>query len=168
METGSSLLFAPLKGERLGFLVEKATELGVSNFCPLFTERTVPSQVNFDKLEWRAMEAAEQCERMTLPVFHEMLTLGETLETWNKNIPILFCEERTSSKPLYDVLSSLSLPCAFLVGPEGGFSDQEKELLHSYSFVYSVFLGKRILRSETAALAVLSSLLLFPEKKDKN
>lgn len=158
---GISLLFSPLKGERLGFLIEKATELGVNEFYPVFTERTVPSHINFDKLDWRAIEAAEQCERMTLPIIHDAMPLEELLAKWDVNIPIFFCEERSHDQSLYSKLSSLSLPCAFLIGPEGGFTSNEKETLHRHSFVHPIHLGKRILRSETAALMALSFLQVF-------
>lgn len=154
-KTSLNLLFSPLKGERLGFLIEKATELGVSDFYPVFTQRTVPSHVNLERLEYRAIEAVEQCERFVIPEFHNSLTLEETLETWSSATPLFFCEERSESPFLSEALEKESNAHSFLIGPEGGFTADEKAFLKSKSFVRPVSLGSEILRAETAALMAL-------------
>lgn len=150
-----SLLFSPLKGERLGFLIEKATELGVSDFYPVFTHRTVPSHINLERLEYRSIEAVEQCERYIIPKFHEGLTLEETLENWPSEALLFFCEERSKNPFLSDILKKTPEGHSFLIGPEGGFTEEEKILLKSKSFIRPVSLGKEVLRAETAALMAL-------------
>jgi 16S rRNA (uracil1498-N3)-methyltransferase len=150
------LYFAPLKGERLGLLVEKAVELGVTDFHPIFTQHTVPSHINLDRLDLRVIEAAEQCERLTLPELHDPCSFEEFLTSWNSKDPLYFCEERAISPYLLDAMQKKPGGNSFLIGPEGGFSTQEKEMLHNESFVTSVSLGDRVFRSETAALVALS------------
>lgn len=153
-----NLLFAPLKGERLGFLIEKATELGVSDFIPIFTQHTVPSYINLERLEARAIEAVEQCERLIIPTVHESMNLEEMLNKWSPTEPLLVCEEREATQPLWEELKKEKNACSFLIGPEGGFSKEEKDLLKSKPFVRPVSLGSQILRAETAAIM---SLCLF-------
>ncbi|MBS0186185.1 MAG: 16S rRNA (uracil(1498)-N(3))-methyltransferase [Proteobacteria bacterium] len=159
-----NLLFAPLKGERLGFLIEKATELGVSDFIPIFTKHTVPSYINLERIEARAIEAVEQCERLTIPNVHESMNLEEILEKWSSAEPLFFCEERSSAPLLAETLQKDKRGCSFLIGPEGGFSKEEKELLRSKSFVKPVSLGAQILRAETAAIMSLCLFMAFSQK----
>ena len=160
-----TLLFAPLKGERLGFLIEKATELGVSDFIPVFTQHTVPSYVNLERLEARAIEAVEQSERLSVPTIHESMNLEELLEKWSPSETLFFCEERGKNPFLLDALKKEKKGHSFLIGPEGGFSASEKELLHSKPFVSPISLGEQILRAETAAIM---SLCLFNAFLQKN
>lgn len=159
-----NLLFAPLKGERLGFLIEKSTELGVSDFIPIFTKHTVPSYINLERIETRSIEAVEQCERLTIPNIHESMNLEDMLEKWAPTQPIFFCEERTEAEPLLESLKKETHGCSFLVGPEGGFSEEEKALLKSKSFIKPVSLGNQILRSETAAIMSLCLFMAFFQK----
>ena len=150
------LLFAPPRKERLRFLVEKATELGVARLMPVTTERTEPPEARPDKLLDWAVEAAEQCGRLDLPVCQEQRPLAAVLEDWPADRPLLFCDE-TGGAPLLQALQGAGEAIAFLVGPEGGFSAGERDALVSVSRVAPVSLGPHILRVETAAIAALAS-----------
>lgn len=154
--SGPTLLFAPLKKSATDFLVEKATELGVSRLSPVLTARTQTRRVNLDRLWANCIEAAEQCERLTIPDLDPVTPLDEVLRPWSGTTPLLLADETGGGRRLVDVLPDLAVPPAFLIGPEGGFTKSELDLLGDKDFVTSINLGPRILRAETAALAVLS------------
>lgn len=151
------LLFAPLKRGRIDYVAEKATELGVSRLWPVFTRRTDPNRVNHDRLRANAIEAAEQCERLTVPELREAVPLDRALADWPVDRPLLLCAERGVAQPLASALARLGpVPAAFLIGPEGGFDKTELDDLLKLPFVVTVGLGPRILRADTAALAALA------------
>jgi len=150
------LLFAPPKKDRLRFLVEKATELGVARLMPVTTEHTEPPEARIDKLRDWAVEAAEQCGRLDVPVCQAQQGLGETLAAWPQDRTLLFCDE-AGGTPVFAALAGAGQALAFLVGPEGGFSDGERQALVRNPRVAPVSLGPHILRVETAALAALAS-----------
>ncbi len=152
------LCFAPIKRGRLDFLVEKATELGVSRLQPVITDRTIVERVNLGRLRANVREAAEQCERLTLPEVAEPIGLSALLADWPAERDLLFCAEAGQARPLADQLCAPDnrLLQALLTGPEGGFASRELDLLSSLPFVRPVGLGPRILRADTAALAALS------------
>jgi len=150
------LLFAPPKKDRVRFLVEKATELGVARLMPVTTEHTEPPETRRDKLNDWAIEASEQCGRLDVPECLAQESLAATLETWPADRLLLFCDE-AGGAPLLQVLEGAAGAVAFLVGPEGGFSPAERDALVSDPRVAPVSLGPHILRVETAAIAALSS-----------
>lgn len=150
-------LFAPLKHARLDYMVQKAVELGVSRLAPVLTRRTVPDRVNLQRMRANAIEAAEQCGVLRIPAIDEPQDLTRRLSAWDAARPLVFCDE---AAPVQDPLSALSRikpgPCAVLVGPEGGFDAGERQALLSHPFVTAVSLGPRIMRADTAAVAILS------------
>jgi 16S rRNA (uracil1498-N3)-methyltransferase len=151
------LVFAPVKRARLDFLVEKATELGVSALQPVFSQRTVVERVNLDRLRANAIEAAEQTERLTVPDLLEPLALDRLLARWPAQRRLLLCDESGTSPPISAALSgAAAMPSAVLVGPEGGFAETELDALRKLPFVSPVGLGPRVLRADTAALAALA------------
>src|SRR5215813_2585101 len=157
------LCFAPLKKDAVDFLVEKGTELGVARFQPVLTAHTASNRINQSRLTTVAIEAAEQSERLTVPEVLEPISL-ETLRTgWSKDRHLLVCAEAGDAAPIAEALSGLTsdvrMPNKFavLIGPEGGFQDDELDRLKKLPFVTAVGLGPRILRAETAALAALSA-----------
>ncbi len=152
------LLFAPVKRARIDFIASKATELGVSAIAPVFTDNTAVSRVNEERLHANAIEAAEQCGRLSVPAVHEAATLAERLESWPADRCILLCDETGGGMPIIAALSGLepSSPWAVLCGPEGGFSPREVDLLAENPIVTRVSLGPRILRADTAVLAALA------------
>src|SRR6202012_3903961 len=124
------LLFAAVKRDRIDLIVEKATELGVSALQPVFTERTVVSRVNEERLAAIATEAAEQCERLTVPELRTPLSLQAALTKWPKGRALLLMDETGAGKPIADILADLPPgPAALLVGPEGGFAKSELDAL---------------------------------------
>jgi 16S rRNA (uracil1498-N3)-methyltransferase len=158
-----TLLFAPLKAGPIEFLVEKATELGVGTLMPVSTRRTVVHRVNLKRLTAIAVEAAEQCERLTVPHIHELRSLETALDdlaTATLQPRLLFLDEGaardTAAKPIADVARDIGAPIAFLIGPEGGFDAAEQRALRSLPFAVPTILGPRILRAETAGLAALA------------
>lgn len=155
-ETGrrTHLFFPPLAKDRLDFLIEKAVELGVTDLRPITTSRTEVRKINAARVTSQIIEAAEQCERLDIPALHEIASVEAALAAWDKTIPVFAALERMDAKPL----AQPSSDCALLIGPPGGFSDEEKERLANMPFVQAVTLGPRILRTETAALAGLACL----------
>jgi len=150
------LAFAPIKKTPADYLVQKATELGVSCLLPVFTRRTIVSRVNLERMAANAAEAAEQSERLTVPEIRDALDLDKLLASWPKARRLYFCDEGGDARPLAEAARGASGPAAILTGPEGGFDPTERELLRAQSFVVPVTLGPRILRADTAALAALS------------
>lgn len=148
------LLFAPIKKARMEWLVEKAVELGATHFHPVFTERTENRHLNETRIGQQIIEAAEQCERMDIPKFLSSESLQKKLQAWPREQIIYACIERREA-PL---LPQAEGDAAFLIGPEGGFSEEEGAYLMSLPFIRAVSLGPRILRAETAALFCLSHL----------
>lgn len=154
------LLVAAVKRDALEWIVEKATELGVSLIQPVFTRRSVVDRVNGARLAAIAREAAEQCRRLSLPRLAAAVPLHAALEGWD-GAPLLVGDETGQAPPIASVATGLRLPAGWLVGPEGGFHPGELDDLRRRPFVSPVGLGPRILRAETAAvagLAVLQSL----------
>lgn len=155
------LAFAPLKKSNTDFLVEKATELGVSRLIPVFTENTNTARVNSERLTAIAMKAAEQCDRLSVPKVVHHLNLSELITDWPTGRTLLVPDETGGGRPLKSVLEASTENAdleshGFLIGPEGGFSSSELDALDKLPFVSRVGLGPRILRAETAALAALS------------
>lgn len=151
------LLFAPIKKERMDWLVEKSVELGVTDLHPILTQNTDVRKLNDEKISAQIIEAAEQCERMDIPTLHPVEDIWKTLGGWVCETPILAAIERVEGKTL-----STSIPSgdvAFLIGPAGGFTAEEKEKLSKTKGIVPISLGETILRAETAAIAALSHLI---------
>ncbi|MDI3338209.1 16S rRNA (uracil(1498)-N(3))-methyltransferase [Defluviimonas aestuarii] len=153
------LLFAPVKKARTDFIVEKAVELGVSRLMPVLTDYTNSERFRCDKAEAHVREAAEQCGALSLPDVEETAPLPRLLSGWDPARQILWADEAgagRSSSPAALLAGASPGPWAVLIGPEGGFSDVERDRLRALDFVHPVALGPRILRAETAALAALT------------
>lgn len=152
--------FAPLKTGRLDYLVQKATEMGAGTIQPVITRYTQVSRLKTDKLAANIIEAAEQCEVLTVPRLGDEISLEALLEGWRDAHGLrrlIFCDEAAASSSPTEQLGWLTgLPVGILIGPEGGFSDEERALLLSKSFVVPISLGPRILRADTAAVAALA------------
>ena len=167
------LLFAPVKRHATDLIVEKATELGARRLRPVITQRTIAETVRLDRLNAIAREAAEQTERFEAPEIAEPISLARILDGWEAARPMIYADESGDdaeaawggaegrAAPLLRVLQNLpavvpEAKLALLVGPEGGFTPEERRLLRSLAFVTPVSLGPRILRAETAVIAALS------------
>ena len=151
-------LFAPLKKGRLDYMVQKATELGVMSVQPVFTRRTNVARLKEARLEANIIEAAEQCGVLRIPQLKPACKLGVLLQGWDTNVPLIFCDESAAISNPLKALAQLqgAHSVALLVGPEGGFDEEERCLLLSHPFVYAISLGPRIMRADTAAVAALT------------
>jgi 16S rRNA (uracil1498-N3)-methyltransferase len=147
------LLFAPIKRGRIDWLVEKATELGAARLVPVMTQRTIVERLNLDRLRAHAIEAAEQCERTALPELAEPVRLAALLRDWPAGRALYFADEAGGGASLAD---SAPGPAAILIGPEGGFTDEERAAIAAVPDARPVSLGPRILRADTAAIASIS------------
>jgi 16S rRNA (uracil1498-N3)-methyltransferase len=151
------LLFAPIKRARLDWLVEKATELGVSALLPVWTARTQVDRINLDRLSAQAIEAAEQSERLSVPEMRSPERLERVLATWPHERRLIVCDESGTGEPISEAAARHATgPVGLLVGPEGGFDKTELDAVQKLSFVTRVRLGPRVLRAETAALAAVA------------
>ncbi|KAA9010566.1 16S rRNA (uracil(1498)-N(3))-methyltransferase [Histidinibacterium aquaticum] len=146
------LLFAPVKKTATDFIVEKAVEMGVSRLCPVQTEFTNSERIRRDRLQAHAVEAAEQCGAVTVPEVAELARLDRVLADWPEERGLVFCDEGLVGDAVARELPPA--PAALLIGPEGGFSEQERGKLAGLA--QSLSLGPRILRAETAAVAALA------------
>ena len=148
------LAFSPIKKQRMDILIEKAVELGACEIYPILTNRTENRKLNMERMQAQIIEAAEQCERMTLPQLHEVRSFDRFIAGW-KDVPLFVALERCEdAKPLS--AQDTSKGGAFFIGPEGGFDTAEREQLLSAEHVKIVDLGETILRAETAGIACLS------------
>jgi 16S rRNA (uracil1498-N3)-methyltransferase len=149
--------FAPLKQARLDYMVQKAVEMGVSLLQPVITAHTAVARLNLDRMRANAIEAAEQCGILTLPEIKTPLKLETLLKACETERVVVFCDERAPASSPLEVLDRLrGNKIAALIGPEGGFSTHEREVLLSRNFVYPISLGPRVMRADTAAVAVLA------------
>ena len=157
------LVFSPIKRAGVDFVAAKATELGVAAIWPVMTRYTAVTGINTERLRANAIEAAEQCGRVTVPEVMVPVPLERALETWPVERRILLCDESGAGETVADVLMrerendpATPGPWAVLIGPEGGFARSELDALRKLPFVTAADLGPRILRAETAALAALT------------
>jgi 16S rRNA (uracil1498-N3)-methyltransferase len=154
-------LFAPLKHERLDYMVQKAVELGVSRLQPVLTRHTQVQRVNLQRMRANAIEAAEQCGILTIPEVAEPRPLADALAGCTADRLLVFCDEDADVKDPVAALRAAAAPgarppVAVLIGPEGGFAEEERTMLQRRANLVRLSLGPRILRADTAAVAALA------------
>lgn len=169
-EPDLTLYFAPVKRGALETIIQKAVEIGAARLIPVITERTVNTRINIDRLQAIATEAAEQCERLSVPQIEEPVKFTKLFEQYPEPCRLMFCDEAGDDEtqqwggpngralPALEALKgkdSNANRWAILTGPEGGFSPSERAGLREKDFVVPVTLGPRILRADTAAIAAL-------------
>ena len=148
------LAFSPIKSNYLNFMIQKATELGVTKFLPIIFERTIVRKINKERLEKVIVEAAEQSNRINIPIIVKPQTLKDFLKN---DINLIFTDLNSTNREVNtDVLTNK--PTCVIVGPEGDFSDKEREEILKYNGVQSIKINENILRSETAVISALSIL----------
>ncbi|PAP95138.1 16S rRNA (uracil(1498)-N(3))-methyltransferase [Mesorhizobium wenxiniae] len=149
--------FAPLKQGRLDYLVQKAVEMGAGVLQPVITQHTQVAKPGIERLRANVVEAAEQCGILAVPEVREAEKFERLLAGWGKERRLIFCDEDASTNnPLPALQAVREKKFGLLVGPEGGFSDEERRMLRVLPFVTAIPLGPRILRADTAAVAALA------------
>ena len=152
-------LFAPLKHARLDYLVQKAVEMGAARLQPVITRHTQVARVNLDRMRANVIEAAQQCGILTLPEVAEPVTFKAAIGPADADRLLVFCDENAEVKDPVAALAAAAragLPLAVLIGPEGGFAEEERDSLLKRPNVVRIALGPRILRADTAAVAALA------------
>jgi 16S rRNA (uracil1498-N3)-methyltransferase len=153
-------LFAPLKHARLDYMVQKAVEMGAGRLRPVLTRYGQVARVNRERMTANAIEAAEQCAVLSVPTIDDPVKLTDALDSWgdrDQGRRIVFCDEAAAQSDPLAILSTMPpAPLAVLIGPEGGFAEDERARLLALPFVTGIWLGPRILRADTAAVAALA------------
>ncbi|MFA5968726.1 MAG: 16S rRNA (uracil(1498)-N(3))-methyltransferase [Sphingomonas sp.] len=149
------LCAAPLKKGRIDWLVEKACELGAARVVPVLTRRSVVDRLNHDRLEAHMIEAAEQCGRTAVPQLAEMVKLATLLRDWPQERTLFFADE-SGGAPAFEAIRKHQGAAAILIGPEGGFDDEERAAIRAMPRTCAISLGPRILRADTAAAAAIA------------
>ncbi len=153
-------LFAPLKQARVDYMAQKAVEMGAGLLQPVITRHTQAGRVKLDRMQANVIEACEQCGVLTVPQVRDPMALEDVIAGWAESDPgrrLVFCDEGEDSQNPLAALAALERgPLAVLIGPEGGFSEEERSLLRAQSFVTPIPLGPRVLRADTAAVAALA------------
>ena len=149
--------FAPLKHARLDYMVQKAVEMGASVLQPVITRFTQVTRLNKERMRANIIEACEQCGVLSISSCRCPVSLGELLQNWQQERHLIFCDEAADTQNPLEILKKIPpAPLGVLIGPEGGFSDEERSQLKRFPFVYAIPLGPRILRADTAAVAALA------------
>ena len=157
-QTDLWVLFAVVKKAPSEYIIQKATELGASKIVPLITERTVTKSLNLKRFQDIAIEASEQCERITIPEILPLQKLYDVIDDWVEKRTIYYGDEtmRHDKHSLNNFNKSTNASCgAVLVGPEGGFTTKEISYLKQKKFVIPINFGPRILKSDTAVVTAL-------------
>jgi 16S rRNA (uracil1498-N3)-methyltransferase len=151
-------LFAPLKRARLDYMVQKATEMGVESLEPVITARTVAERVNLERMRANVIEAAEQCGVLRIPRVTEPVRLEACLADWPAAEVLFFADEASEAGNPIEVFAGIErgAPAGVLIGPEGGFSAEERARIRAMPATRTVSLGPRIMRADTAAVALLA------------
>ena len=151
------LVFAPVKKDRMDMIVEKSCELGVAKLVPVITRRTIVDRVNADRVRRTIIEAAEQCHRTALPLYAEPVKLSALLRDWPMERTLFFADE-TGGGGFTDAIAAIprGTPAAILIGPEGGFDANERDMIRTHRCARPISMGPRILRAETAVIGALS------------
>ena len=151
------LAFSPIKQNPLNFLIQKGTELGVQRFVPILSERTIVKEINIERIKKIIVEASEQSNRISVPEINKAESLKNFLSSFPKNGCLIFCDINCDKSDLKDILSKrIQGPVCILIGPEGDFSEKERQLIIEKKEIYSLSLATNILRAETAAIAAVT------------
>ena len=151
------LAFSPIKQNPLNFMIQKATELGVQKLIPLICERSIVKNINTTRIKKIIIESSEQSNRLSIPEIKKIESLKNFLKIFPKNGYIIFCDINTHEKNLKEILKKkIEGPICILVGPEGDFSETERQLIINLKQAYPLSLSSNILRAETAAIAAIT------------
>ena len=155
------LAFAPIKSNFFNFMIQKATELGVTKFVPIITERTIVRKINYERIEKIIIEASEQSNRIKVPKVEKTQNLNLFLENNNNKINIIFGDLNTENQNLDPKIKNEDKPICIIIGPEGDFTESERCQILNFNGVQSLKINNNILRAETAAISAISIINYF-------
>ena len=155
------LAFAPIKSNFFNFMIQKATELGVTKFVPIITDRTIVRKINYERIEKIIIEASEQSNRIKVPKVEKTQNLNLFLENNNNKINIIFGDLNTENQNLDPKIKKENKPICIIIGPEGDFTESEREQILNFKNVQSLKINNNILRTETAAISAISIVNYF-------
>ena len=155
------LAFSPIKSNYFNFMIQKATELGVTKFIPVITDRTIVRKINYERVENITIEASEQSNRLLIPKVEKTQNLKSFLEKNNNKINIIFGDINTKNQKLDPKIQKEDKPICIIIGPEGDFTEAEREQILNFKDVQSLKINDNILRTETAAISALSIINYF-------
>ena len=155
------LAFTPIKSNFFSFMIQKATELGVTKFLPIITDRTIVRKINYERIEKIIIEASEQSNRIKVPKVEKIQNLNSFLEKNNNKINIIFGDLNTENQNLDPKIKKEDKPICIIIGPEGDFTESEREKILNFKSVQSLKINNNILRTETAAISALSIVNYF-------
>ena len=151
------LAFSPIKQNSLNFLIQKGTELGIQKFVPILSERTIVKEINVERIKKIIVEASEQSNRISIPEIEKLEPLKNFLYKFPKNGYLIFCDINCKKSNLKDILTKkIQGPVCVLIGPEGDFSESERQLITERKGIISLSLANNILKAETAAIAAVT------------
>ena len=149
------LAFSPIKSNYFHFMIQKATELGVTKFLPIIFDRTIVRKINKDRLQKIIIEAAEQSNQINVPSIEKPQNLKNFLSENKNTIDLIFTDLNSENKK-FDAKKLTNKPICLIIGPEGDFSESEREEVLSFNSVKPIKINENILRSETAAISAIS------------
>ena len=155
------LAFTPIKSNFFSFMIQKATELGVTKFIPTITDRTIVRKINYERIEKIIIEASEQSNRIKVPKVEKVQNLNSFLEKNNNKINIIFGDLNTKNQNLDPKIKKEDKPICIIIGPEGDFTESERGKILNFKSVQSLKINNNILRTETAAISALSIVNYF-------
>ena len=155
------LAFAPIKSNFFNFMIQKATELGVTKFVPIITDRTIVRKINYERIEKIIIEASEQSNRIKVPKVEKTQNLNLFLENNNNKINIIFGDLNTENQNLDPKIKKENKPICIIIGPEGDFTESERQQILNFKEVQSLKINNNILRTETAAISAISIVNYF-------
>ena len=155
------LAFTPIKSNFFNFMIQKATELGVTKFVPIITDRTIVRKINYERIEKIIIEASEQSNRIKVPKVEKTQNLNLFLKNNNHKINIIFGDLNTENQNLDPKIKKENKPICIIIGPEGDFTESERNQILNFKGVQSLKINNNILRTETAAISALSIVNYF-------
>ena len=156
-ETDVWLAFSPIKKIPLDMMIQKTTELGVQKFIPILSDRTIVQEINIERLKKIIIEASEQSNRISIPEIRPLESLKIFLNKFPSNGTLIFCDINCKNSDLKNILLKKNHgPVCILVGPEGDFSEKERQLIIEKKEIFSLSLANNLLRAETAAIAAVT------------
>ena len=155
------LAFSPIKSNYFNFMIQKATELGVTKFVPIITDRTIVRKINYERVKKIIIEASEQSNRLTVPDIEKAQNLKSFLEKNNNKVNMIFGDINTKNQKLDSKIKKENKPICIIIGPEGDFTENERKEIINFKNLQSLKINNNILRSETAVISSLSIINYF-------